>query len=94
MSFSRRGSEIEISVSDSGSGMSAAFIREKLFRPFASTKDAGFGIGAYEARTLIMAMNGRIEVSSREGEGSRFTIVLPAAHSSSAPSHIPSAEAA
>jgi putative PEP-CTERM system histidine kinase len=94
VSFSRQGSEIAISVSDSGSGMSAAFIREKLFRPFASTKDAGFGIGAYEARTLIMAMNGRIEVSSREGEGSRFTIILPVAQGSSVPSQIPSAEAA
>jgi signal transduction histidine kinase len=94
VSFGRQGSEIEISVSDSGSGMSAAFIREKLFRPFASTKDGGFGIGAYEARSLIMAMNGRIEVNSREGEGSRFTIFLPAAQGSSAPPHIPSAEAA
>lgn len=76
----RKRSEVAIAVCDNGCGMSAAFIREKLFRPFASTKDGGFGIGAYEARSLIAAMGGRIEVSSREGYGSRFTVLLPAAH--------------
>ncbi len=67
-----------IDVIDSGAGMSADFIRTRLFQPFASTKDGGFGIGAFEARALIAAMGGRIEVESREGEGSRFTIILPA----------------
>jgi signal transduction histidine kinase len=38
-------------VIDSGSGMSADFIRTRLFQPFASTKDGGFGIGAFEARS-------------------------------------------
>ncbi len=94
VSVNRQGSEIGIAVCDNGSGMSAAFIREKLFRPFASTKDGGFGIGAYEARALIMAMSGRIDVSSREGEGSRFTIVLPIAQDNPASSRLPSAEAA
>ena len=42
-------------------------------------KDDGFGIGAYEARTLITAMGGRLDVASREGTGSRFTIILPIA---------------
>ena len=56
---------------------SPAFIREQLFKPFTSTKDGGFGIGALEARALIAAMGGRIEVASREGKGSRFTIILP-----------------
>lgn len=72
--------EIAIAVCDNGCGMSATFIREKLFKPFASTKDGGFGIGAYEARALIAAMGGRIEVTSREGGGSSFTVVLPVAH--------------
>lgn len=66
-------------VADQGKGMSAEFVRSRLFRPFASTKDGGFGIGAYEARTLINAMGGRLEVTSREGAGSRFTITLPVA---------------
>ena len=71
--------EATITVSDRGVGMSAVFMRESLFKPFASTKDGGFGIGAYEARAIVAAMGGRIEVNSREGEGSRFIIYLPIA---------------
>ncbi|MFM2301890.1 MAG: system histidine kinase PrsK [Pseudomonadota bacterium] len=66
-----------IEVLDSGIGMSPEFIRNRLFRPFDSTKPGGFGIGAYEARELVRAMNGRLDVESREGLGSRFTIRLP-----------------
>jgi len=68
-----------LTVTDRGKGMSAEFIRSRLFRPFASTKDGGFGIGAYEARTLIGAMGGRLDVTSHEGRGSRFLITLPVA---------------
>jgi len=57
--------------------MSDAFIREELFKPFVSTKTNGFGIGAYEARETIRGLGGRLDVTSREGEGSRFTIRLP-----------------
>lgn len=68
-----------IEVLDSGCGMSAEFVRNRLFRPFDSSKPGGFGIGAYEARELVRAMQGRLEVESREGLGSRFTIRLPLA---------------
>ena len=71
--------DVAIVISDRGSGMSAEFIRTRLFQPFASTKDAGFGVGAYEARALVEAMGGRIDVVSREGEGSSFTVTLPVA---------------
>ena len=74
-----QGGEAAIEIADSGSGMSADFIRGRLFQPFSSTKENGFGVGAYEARALIAAMGGRIEVASREGEGSRFTVFLPLA---------------
>ncbi|HEX8532715.1 MAG TPA: XrtA/PEP-CTERM system histidine kinase PrsK [Allosphingosinicella sp.] len=83
--YGERGLEAAIEVIDSGSGMSADFIRSRLFQPFASTKDGGFGIGAFEARSLIAGMGGRIEVESREGEGSRFTIFLPAAQTDALP---------
>lgn len=66
-----------VEITDSGPGMSAEFIRSRLFRPFDSTKAGGFGIGAYEARELLRAMGGRLDVDSREGLGSRFTINLP-----------------
>ncbi len=68
-----------IEVVDSGAGMSADFVRARLFRPFDSTKPGGFGIGAYEARELVRAMRGRLEVESREGLGTRFAIILPLA---------------
>jgi putative PEP-CTERM system histidine kinase len=74
-----RDQEAAIEIADRGSGMSADFIRTRLFQPFASTKEGGFGIGAFEARTLVTAMGGRLEVDSREHEGTRFTIFLPAA---------------
>ncbi|WP_233281507.1 ATP-binding protein [Sphingomonas changnyeongensis] len=75
----RRGLEGAIEIIDQGRGMSRDFIRTELFRPFSSTKAGGFGIGAYEARALVAAMGGRIEVESHEGQGSRFTLILPRA---------------
>jgi len=77
--IARRGLDAVVEVIDRGGGMSAEFIRSRLFHPFSSTKEGGFGIGAYEARSLVAAMGGRLEVQSREGEGSRFTIALPLA---------------
>ncbi|MCW3835281.1 XrtA/PEP-CTERM system histidine kinase PrsK [Sphingomonas canadensis] len=74
------GEAVTIDVVDRGTGMSPGFIRDKLFKPFVSSKPAGFGVGAFEARQLAQAMGGRIEVSSREGAGSRFRVVLRAAH--------------
>jgi putative PEP-CTERM system histidine kinase len=79
LSFAVDGLNGRYDVVDSGSGMSADFIRNRLFKPFVSTKTGGFGIGALEARELVSAMRGRLEVESREGLGSRFTVRLPIA---------------
>ena len=67
---------VVLEVFDQGCGMTPAFVRDQLFRPFVSTKPGGFGLGAHEARQLVEAMGGRLTVSSREGEGTRFRIVL------------------
>ena len=75
---------IEIAVIDQGQGMDSDFVRHRLFQPFASTKDSGFGIGAFEARSLVQAMGGSIEVDSRPGRGTTFTITIPAADQSAA----------
>ncbi|MBO0748983.1 MAG: PEP-CTERM system histidine kinase PrsK, partial [Porphyrobacter sp.] len=75
----REGNEIAIEVADSGPGMSPEFVRSRLFKPFHSSKPGGFGIGAFEAREVVRAMGGRLEVESREALGSRFTIRLPLA---------------
>jgi len=67
-----------IEVSDSGSGMDAHFIRERLFRPFDSTKgDEGMGIGVYQSREMIRSLRGSIDVESILGQGSKFKIRLP-----------------
>ena len=68
-----------IDVVDSGKGMTPEFVRTGLFKPFVSSKAGGFGIGAFEARELVKAMGGRIAVESREGLGTRFSVVLPLA---------------
>jgi putative PEP-CTERM system histidine kinase len=73
----RRAADVRITVADAGHGMSPAFVRDELFKPFRSTKDGGFGIGAFEAREIARAHGGRLEVESRPGEGSRFTVTLP-----------------
>ena len=66
-----------IHIVDNGHGMSPNFLRSGLFKPFVSSKAGGFGIGAFEARELVRAMGGRLDVESREGLGTRFTISLP-----------------
>ena len=71
--------EARIEVVDRGCGMSPAFVREKLFKPFVSSKPGGFGLGAFEAQKLAAEMGGRIEVESSEGKGSRFRVVLRSA---------------
>ena len=68
-----------VSIADAGEGMSAHFVRNDLFRPFVSTKAGGFGIGAHEAKAAVRAMGGRLEVESREGLGTRFTMDFPIA---------------
>jgi putative PEP-CTERM system histidine kinase len=79
------GGDVAIEVVDRGHGMSSDFVRTRLFQPFASTKPTGFGIGAYEARALIHAMGGRLEVESRAGEGTRFTLFLAGAETLAVP---------
>ncbi|HKR25630.1 MAG TPA: XrtA/PEP-CTERM system histidine kinase PrsK [Allosphingosinicella sp.] len=79
------GGDVAIEVIDRGHGMSAEFVRTRLFQPFASTKESGFGIGAYEARALILAMKGRLEVESRAGEGTSFTLFLAGAEARAVP---------
>ncbi len=82
LSVSSDGLHARFEVIDAGSGMSPEFVRTRLFKPFVSTKPGGFGIGAFEARELVRAMNGRLDVESREGLGSRFIVQLPLAEAS------------
>jgi putative PEP-CTERM system histidine kinase len=74
----RLGREAVIDVSDTGSGMDAEFVRERLFKPFDSTKGlTGMGVGAYEARELVLSLGGRVTVDSALGRGTLFRIFIP-----------------
>lgn len=68
--------KVFFSVSDTGIGMSPAFIEKRLFRPFATTKAGGIGLGLYTCREVIRANGGTIAVDSTEGSGTTFHVVL------------------
>ena len=57
--------------------MSEEFIREKLFRPFESTKSVGMGIGVFESREYIGEIGGQLKVVSSISGGTTFHVVLP-----------------
>ena len=63
-------------IEDSGRGMPHDMI-SKIFLPFFTTKTHGTGLGLSLVQKIVLAHNGRIEVQSTEGEGTRFTIALP-----------------
>jgi putative PEP-CTERM system histidine kinase len=67
-----------ITISDTGCGMTAEFVGERLFRPFDSTKSSeSMGIGAYQAREYTRMLGGQVEVDSDPGSGTEFSIRLP-----------------
>ena len=66
-----------IDIIDTGSGMTPEFVRDELFRPFATTKREGHGIGAYQARELLRAAGGDLLVLSRPGAGTTMRLLLP-----------------
>ncbi len=67
-----------IMVSDNGCGIEPKKL-DKIFNPFFTTKSAseGTGLGLYVCHNLVQRLGGRIEVESRQGQGSTFTIFLP-----------------
>lgn len=68
-----------VTIEDNGSGMDETFIRERLFKPFDTTKTGkGMGIGVYQARDYVKHLGGHISVESTLGEGTSFIICLPA----------------
>jgi signal transduction histidine kinase len=71
------GGTIYITLADNGHGI-APEVREKIFIPFFSTKKNGTGIGLSLSREIVKLHNGSLHVQSKEGQGSAFTILLPA----------------
>ncbi|MGH9971342.1 MAG: ATP-binding protein [Pyrinomonadaceae bacterium] len=65
------------SVTDTGMGMTRDFLEKRLYRPFATTKKKGVGLGLYTCREVVRAHGGSIDVESRESAGTTFRVVLP-----------------
>ena len=69
---------VNITVADSGCGMTPEFVRDHLFRPFDSTKGSqGMGIGAYQAREFARKMGGELKVESVISQGTSVSLILP-----------------
>jgi len=64
-------------VGDTGAGMTAEFVQNRLFRPFNSTKASGMGIGSYESFQYIKELGGSIDVKSEVGQGTVVTLLVP-----------------
>ncbi|WP_366921966.1 ATP-binding protein [Metallumcola ferriviriculae] len=67
---------VKIEVADNGTGMDSETL-ETIGRPFFTTKEGGTGLGLTLTKNLINQMNGYMEVTSRPGLGTVFTVVLP-----------------
>ena len=66
-----------VDIMDEGPGMTPEFIRDQLFRPFASTKRSGHGIGVYQSRELLREAGGDLLVFSKPNSGTMMRILLP-----------------
>ncbi len=73
----REGAQAAVEVGDTGPGMSPEFVRDKLFKPFATTKAAGMGIGVYESSQYVASVGGQMAIDTAPGAGTRVRVVLP-----------------
>ena len=78
------GDYVALSVRDSGPGMDAATL-ERIFEPFFTTKPVGqgTGLGLAVVHGVMRTHEGGVDVHSTRGQGSRFTLYFPVAHSNS-----------
>lgn len=78
INVTREANLVFITIEDNGEGMNLEFIRDRLFKPFDTTKTGkGMGIGVYQARDYVQALGGNLTVDSVPQEGTTFTISLP-----------------
>jgi signal transduction histidine kinase len=71
-----RPGQLTICVKDEGHGIAPSNL-EKVFDPFFTTRDSGTGLGLAIVRKLVRAHGGEVQVTSKPGEGSAFTVSLP-----------------
>lgn len=77
VAIARQDDHALVVVSDTGHGMSPEFLRERLFKPFQTTKPAGMGIGAYESFQYVQELGGKVSVDSEVNAGTRVSLLLP-----------------
>jgi putative PEP-CTERM system histidine kinase len=75
--LARQGTHAMIEVGDTGHGMTPEFLRERLFKPFQTTKPAGMGIGAYESFQYVHELGGKVSVDSAVNVGTQVSLLLP-----------------
>jgi signal transduction histidine kinase len=78
VSSEAEGGEARIRFADTGQGIAPENL-EKIFNPFFTTRDEGTGLGLAITHRIVQGHGGRIEVESRVGEGTTFTVILPLA---------------
>jgi len=71
--------QVEVAITDTGIGISEEGLG-KVFEPYYSTKQAGFGLGLAVTKWILEQHKGSIKVESSIGHGTTFTIRLPNAH--------------
>jgi putative PEP-CTERM system histidine kinase len=77
-----------VEIRDDGHGMEADFIKNRLFKPFDTTKgNAGMGIGMYESQEFIRQLGGEIQVQSEPGNGTVIALHIPAFNAQVEPQH-------
>lgn len=73
----RASGQVKVEIGDTGSGMTQEFVETRLFRPFATTKRNGMGIGTYESLQYLRELGGAIAVDSAPGRGTVITLTMP-----------------
>ncbi len=74
----REEERVVVRIRDEGPGMSQA-AKEKLFKPFSTSRSQGFGLGLYSCRQIVMECGGKIDVVSAPGKGTTFQVEFEAA---------------
>ncbi len=82
--ISQQDDNVRLAIHDTGSGIAAHNI-QTIFEPFFTTKPKGIGLGLAISKTLAEVNGGEISVESTENEGSTFTLILPRAEETAAP---------
>lgn len=74
-----RRSQVVLTVTDTGIGMSDEFLKERLFSPFTQEDPhrSGTGLGLSLVQQIVTSMGGKIEIQSKKGVGTKITVSIP-----------------